>query len=54
MAFFWFCFCLACKLFKIRAFIEPWSCCLGPQGRVDGCLNLPICIQRECVCSKCL
>jgi hypothetical protein len=53
-ALFSFHFCLTCGLLNIRAFKERWSCCLGPLWQLDGHLNLPICIQRECVHSKCL
>jgi hypothetical protein len=37
-------FCLACGLFKIQTFIEMWSCCLRPLGKIYGCPNLHSCI----------
>jgi hypothetical protein len=53
-AFFSFLFCLACRLFKIKTFIEVWSCHLRHPRRIDGCQDLPNCIWRPCVWSKCL
>ncbi len=51
-AFFSFRFCLAYGLFKIRAFIELWSCCLGTPWRINGYSDFLVYIRRECVRSK--
>jgi hypothetical protein len=53
-ALFSFHFCFTCGLFNIQTFKEPCSCCLSPLGQPNGHPNLPICIWRECVHSKCL
>ncbi len=52
-AFFSFHVYLTCGLFKIQAFIEPWSCWLGPPWWIDGCFDFLACIRKECVCLKC-
>ncbi len=52
-AFFSLCFCLACKLLKIRAFIAWWFCCLGPPTWVEGWPYLPTSMWSPCLLSKC-
>ncbi len=48
-AFFPFCFCLACGLLKIQAFITWWFCCLGPPTQEkDDQICLPTCEARVC------
>jgi hypothetical protein len=51
-AFFSFFFCLACGFLKIRAFIEPWSCCLGSLGRKKGQPYFPTSKCSSCLLSK--